>query len=60
MKKPIKKLVKGKDWDGFAFLKYKTGKFIACYMSNPLPWYPGLETTKTGKWVRVKFIEVKS
>lgn len=49
-----KRLVQGRDFDGWAF-KYADGTFNLLLRSTK-PRYPSLTN---GKWVRVRFVEAK-
>ena len=62
-KKPKKRLVRGKDFDGWACIDTSTGKFNSL---NVWTWRPkhkdvcgGATLAKPLKWVRVKFVPVE-
>lgn len=58
-----KKLVRGKDWHGYAWKHLGDGSSViphGCLMRWAEPTRPPEKhPTEKGKWVRVKFVEVK-
>jgi len=57
--KPKKKLVRGKDWHAWAYKSESEGLYHWAVARKPIAQMDDDTRNEPGKWVRVKFVEVK-